>query len=51
MYFDEAFDADERRLLVESIVPAGNLTALAPTPFSWQLKYALLADRATFEDT
>jgi hypothetical protein len=34
LYFDEAFDADERRLLTEHILPAGKFRFVAATPLA-----------------
>jgi hypothetical protein len=42
MYFDEAFDADERRLLVDSIVPAGNFDSIGTTAFQLAIEVRAL---------
>jgi len=40
LYFDEAFDADERRLLNEYVLPSGEYNCLAATPTALGLEVA-----------
>ena len=38
LYFDEAFDADERRLLVQHVLPSGRFTVIGSTPMALALR-------------
>ncbi len=46
LYFDEAFDADERRLLDESVLPAGDYSFIGATPIALALRVERMGDGA-----
>jgi hypothetical protein len=44
LYFDEAFDLDERRLLTDHVLPSGSFEFVAATPLTLGLAVTQLAD-------
>ncbi len=46
LYFDEAFDADERRLRDELVLPAGDYSFIGATPIALALRVERMGDGA-----